>query len=148
MEVENEIKLKTCPFCGAVARLQKWYTGYVVECKFCGVSSVAGDTQERAASIWNDRAGEPSSNTAARDALRRIDMLLVSMNCDSAQKRVVDTCRMIVKQALSAPARNCDVYDAKTAEKEFVRQTGSKSIRTKSVRWLYAPINGGNCDGK
>lgn len=51
----------------------------------------------------------PSSNTAARDALRRIDTLLVAMNCDSAQKRVVDTCRMIVKRALSAPPRQCDV---------------------------------------
>lgn len=45
------------------------------------------------------------------------------------------------KAALAAPARNCDVYDAKTAEKQFIRQTGSKSIRSKSVRWLYAPYN-------
>ena len=45
------------------------------------------------------------------------------------------------RAALAKPARNCDVYDAKTAEKEFVRQTGSKSIRSKSVRWLYAPHN-------
>ena len=43
------------------------------------------------------------------------------------------------KAALAEPPRNCDVYDAKTAEKEFVRQTGSTSIRSKSVRWLYAP---------
>lgn len=46
-----------------------------------------------------------------------------------------------VLEALKEPLRNCDVYDAKTAEKEFIRQTGSKSIRSKSVRWLYAPHN-------
>ena len=51
-------------------------------------------------------------NAVARDALCRIDMLLVSLNCDSVQKRVVDTCRMIVKQALSLPSRNCDVGTA------------------------------------
>ena len=45
------------------------------------------------------------------------------------------------KAAIAKPPRNCDVYDAKTAEKEFIRQTGSKSIRSKSVRWLYAPYN-------
>ena len=54
----------------------------------------------------------------------------------------------IANAALAAPARNCDIYDAKTAEKEFVRQTGSKSIRSKSVRWLYAAANGGDSDGK
>lgn len=47
----------------------------------------------------------------------------------------------IIDVALAMPARNCDVYDAHTAEKEFIRQTGSKSIRSKSVRWLYAPAD-------
>jgi len=44
-----------------------------------------------------------------------------------------------VWEVLQMKPRNCDIYDAKMAEKEFIRQTGSKSVRSKSVRWLLAP---------
>lgn len=74
-----------------------------------------------------ERVGESSSNTAARDALRRIDMRLVSMNCDSTQKRIVDTCRMIVKRALSAPLRNCDVGTASQQAQRFAELCTSHS---------------------
>ena len=44
-----------------------------------------------------------------------------------------------IESALAAPPRNCDYHlTPKEAERAFVAETGSKSIRTRSVRWLYA----------
>ena len=45
-----------------------------------------------------------------------------------------------IKSALAAPLRNCDIYDAREAMREFAKQTGSKSIRAKSVKWLLKEV--------
>ena len=108
-----------------------------------------------------ERVGESSSNTAARDALRRIDMRLVSMNCDSTQKRIVDTCRMIVKRALSAPPRNCDVGKAEEQCDRFLRFCQSRGCvnceigdgnRAKfpscELVWAQMPYEEGETDGR
>lgn len=94
----------------------------------------------------------PGNAAAMREAIEE----LMKFTCNSCERRLCEDdaeeedgqrvpspCSEIIKAraALAAPPRNCDVYDAKTAEKEFVRQTGSKSIRSKSVRWLYAQHN-------
>lgn len=94
-------------------------------------------------------AETPVDNSACRSALEEIQEK-ISTWCNDGTLEYWQYSQLwdIADAALAAPARNCDVYDAKTAEKEFVRQTGSKSIRTKSVRWLYAPANGGNGDVK
>lgn len=97
---------------------------------------------------------KPCGNSAAlREALKRIVAAsIVAKNANAPEwilQRMADIFAMATT-ALAAPPRNCDVYDAKTAEKEFIRQTGSKSIRSKSVRWLYAPATEkeGGSDGK
>lgn len=77
---------------------------------------------------------EASNNAKLREALLQIQGIICSIDHDNPLPIIYKVC----EDALAAPARNCDVYDAKTAEKEFMRQTGSKSIRGKSIRWLYA----------
>ena len=63
----------------------------------------------------------------------------------SALFAVADTIYEIGTKALAVPPRNCDIYNAREAEKAFIAQTGSKSIRAKSVRWLLSPATeGGN----
>lgn len=48
-----------------------------------------------------------------RETLERIDMRIVSINCiDAVQKQSIDKCRMLIKQALAAHSRNCDVGTA------------------------------------
>ena len=88
---------------------------------------------------------------AIRDKCQNIAMGVspLSKKFHSAEVQALNYCFHASVSALSKPPRNCDVYDAKTAEKEFIRQTGSKSIRSKSVRWLYAPATEqkGEADG-
>ena len=56
-----------------------------------------------------------------REILERIDMRLVSINCiDAVQKQSIDKCRMLIKQALSAPPRQCDMGTADEQLSRFV----------------------------
>ena len=76
-------------------------------------------------------------------ALTSAYMVLVKAYMDKCQIPPAELARVIsiLEQAVAIKPRNCDMDDAKAAEKEFIRQTGSKSIRSKSVRWLLAPYS-------
>lgn len=76
--------------------------------------------------------------TVMHSALSSAYMVLVKAYTDHCQIPPAELARVIsiLEEALALKPRNCDMYDAKTAEKEFIKQTGSKSIRSKSVRWL------------
>lgn len=78
--------------------------------------------------------------TVMHSALGSAYMVLIKAYQDKCQIPPAELARVIsiLEEALALKPRNCDMYDAKTAEKEFIRQTGSKSIRSKSVRWLLA----------
>lgn len=165
--MSSHIKLKPCPFCGGEAQLlmvgkrpngdEEWYVSCSSEdCSLYPHSTVPYVSAEIAAKAWNRRADNtrsaPVGDVAAlREALTKVSEWMahrIATGGFEASPTFPTVLENIVLPALAKPPRNCDVYDAKTAEKEFVRQTGSKSIRSKSVRWLYAPHNSEEVDGR
>lgn len=96
----------------------------------------AADEEEAKATGRHFVVGPSGDCAKLRDALEDARNFLLKHCCGSSEAQSIVS---RIDCALAAPPRNCDVYDAKTAEKEFIRQTGSKSIRSKSVRWLLAP---------
>lgn len=62
----DEIELKPCPFCGGKAKLESNDYGgkplWTVRCRWAGggvyVATIDADTPQKAAELWNRRAGE------------------------------------------------------------------------------------------
>lgn len=59
MEVETEIYLKTCPFCGynsaKMCKTSNFDFFYYVKCRTCGVTTRSSYTRQDAAEDWNRR---------------------------------------------------------------------------------------------
>lgn len=53
----NEIKLKTCPFCGDEAEIKHDNGSFYVQCTHCRAKSIRGATDVCVASLWNFRKG-------------------------------------------------------------------------------------------
>ncbi len=53
----NEIKLKPCPFCGGVAKVEYAGSRVYICCKPCGARTMLCDTVIWAAKCWNYRKG-------------------------------------------------------------------------------------------
>lgn len=62
----DEIEIKPCPFCGGEAKLESNDYGgkplWTVRCRWAGggvyVATIDADTPQKAAELWNRRAGE------------------------------------------------------------------------------------------
>ena len=53
----NEIKLKTCPFCGGQAGIIDIYGKYAASCKECNAGTAIANTIDDAEKAWNKRNG-------------------------------------------------------------------------------------------
>ena len=148
--MSDEIKLKPCPFCGAVAQVTRFGTDYIAECTCCDASCASGDTRERAAGMWNSRADASLCNTAAlHDALKvaseTADELLKwiwnnyqELNCMGGRlKRAIEG-------AIKKPPRNCDRFggDKDKLIEACLRERGllvTENFRDVFADWLLAP---------
>lgn len=80
--MNNDIKLKPCPFCGGMNLYYATGRFYGVECADCGARLGGYNTEEEAAEAWNTRAEvkESDVSTQSTDAddvskkIREIDM--------------------------------------------------------------------------
>lgn len=83
---------------------------------------------------------ESGNVKAMRDALLNIQEYAAAMDVDDGNVlAILDACR----DALSAPSRNCDLYDNKTdAETRFVEETGENDMAHHYWQmfaiWLFA----------
>lgn len=114
-------KLEPCRFCGGEAvicgseaimcalSVNEDILGYQVCCtnKKCGVSTRMFPTPEAAAAAWNRRtAATPSNAAAIREAYEFAEEFLRDYGTDwKLHNKLCD----MLKSALAAPARNCDV---------------------------------------
>ena len=84
---------------------------------------------------------------AIREALENIAGYAETARCHTEDAHVLGYLEQIekwAKEALSAPARNCDFYDNKTdAETRFVEETGENDMSQHYWQmfaiWLFAP---------
>lgn len=55
----SEVELKPCPFCGGNAKIiqtTESYPNYVVQCSFCGISTISCPNPKGLAEFWNKRS--------------------------------------------------------------------------------------------
>ena len=93
-----------------------------------------------------------------RETLERIYMKLVSINCvDSVQKRSIDNCRILIKQAVAIPLRNCDVYNWREAWDKWRKENHPQNpdtlkecydSTTTFMDWFMSKAEKGVNDGK
>ena len=79
--MNNDIKLKPCPFCGGMNLYYAEGRFYAVECADCGGKVVgAYRTKEEAAEAWNTRA-----------KVKESDMSTQSTDADDVSKKIRET---------------------------------------------------------
>ena len=91
--MNNDIKLKPCPFCGGNKLYYLKGKFYVLECAHCGARLGAYKTKEEAAEAWNTRKGEPFTKDEANWILN----LLVSEYTNEPQcESIIAKCEQIL----------------------------------------------------
>ena len=54
--IDDDIELKSCPFCGSTAGIYVSYEGeYVVRCDYCRIGTVLTKNEQDAIELWNHR---------------------------------------------------------------------------------------------
>lgn len=54
--IDDDVKLKPCPFCGSTAGLYVSYEGmYAVRCDYCRIGTVLTKNEQDAIELWNHR---------------------------------------------------------------------------------------------
>lgn len=91
--MNNDIKLKPCPFCGGTELYFFRGKFYALECAHCGARLGAYKTEEEVAEAWNTRKGE----TFTKDEADWILNLLVSEYTSDPQcESIIAKCKQIL----------------------------------------------------
>lgn len=149
-------KLEPCRFCGGEAvicgseaimcalSVNEDILGYQVCCtnKKCGVTTRMFPTPEAAAAAWNRRtAATPSNAAAMREAYEFAEEFLRDYGTDwKLHNKLCD----MLKSALSAPPRNCDLYTVGEALRKYGFPTKIKPWGEKEwldfCEWLVSEV--------
>ena len=92
--MNNDIKLKPCPFCGGMNLYYGKERFYSVGCIDCGGKVVgAYRTEEEAAEAWNTRKGETFTKAEARTIL---NLLMLDRTGESVYESIIAKCKKIL----------------------------------------------------
>lgn len=92
--MNNEIKLKPCPFCGGMNLYYATGRFFGVECADCGGKVVgAYKTEEEAAEAWNTRKEESFTKAEARTIL---NLLMLDRTGESVYESIIAKCEQIL----------------------------------------------------
>lgn len=91
--MNNDIKLKPCPFCGGTELYYFRGKFYALECAHCGARLGAYKTGEEAAEAWNTRKYETFTKAEARTIL---NLLMLDRTGESVYESIIAKCEQIL----------------------------------------------------